>query len=441
MRVLVLHSRYRSGASGENRVVEDEVRLLRESGHEVLAWTPTPADSSLGDRARLGLSAVWSRTAAGRIERLATHFRPDVIHLHNLFPLLSPAALRAASARAPTVISLHNYRMMCLPADFLRNGQACEDCLGHVPWRGVVHRCYRGSTMASAALAGSLAGHRALGSFGRVDRFLAVSDFVRQKHVEAGVDPHRISVKRNFAWPSPQRRGPGGHYLYLGRISYEKGVSTLVDAWAADAPGPLLIAGDGPERAALEARAPAGVEFLGHVQTARVQALLAEARALILPTVCYEAAPRSVIEAMAAGVPAIASRTPAVAELVGEDRGLLVPAGNPAALGAAARLLADDRLSVELGAGAATEWSRSYSPASAVAALEAAYAEAIGSRRSAGRQPRPVSVKRASGPGERRSPQLQPGRQGELEAQAGVGTGQGQPRPPVGGVKAVVRGE
>ena len=127
----------------------------------------------------------------------------------------------------------------------------------------------------------------------------------------------------------------------------------------------MLIAGDGPERAALEARAPAGVEFLGHVDTTRVQALLAGARALVLPTVCYEAAPRSVIEAIAAGVPAIASRTPAVVELVEGDRGLLVPIGDPPALRAAAWRLAGDRLSLELGAGAAAGWSRSYSPASA----------------------------------------------------------------------------
>jgi glycosyltransferase involved in cell wall biosynthesis len=441
MRVLVLHSRYRSGASGENRVVEDEVRLLREAGHEVLAWTPTPVDGSFGDRARLGLNAVWSRRAVSRIDRLATGFRPDVIHVHNLFPLLSPAALRAASARAATVVSLHNYRMMCLPADFLRNGRPCEDCLGHLPWRGVARRCYRGSALASASLAGSLTGHRGLGSFGRVDRFLAVSDFVRRKHVEGGVDPRRIAVKRNFAWPSPQRAGPGGHYLYLGRISYEKGVSTLIDAWSKEPPGPLLIAGDGPERAALEARAPAGVEFLGHVDPARVQALLAGARALVLPTVCYEAAPRSVIEAMAAGVPAIASRTPAVAELVEGDRGLLVPIGDQAALRAAAWRLAGDRLSLELGAGAAAEWSRRYSPASAVAALEAAYAGAIESRRSAGRQPRPPAAEQAGGPDERGSPQLQTRRQTELEPQAGVGPGQGQPRPPVGGVAGVVGGE
>ena len=230
MRVLVLHSRYRSGASGENRVVEDEVRLLREAGHEVLAWTPTPVDGSFGDRARLGLNAVWSRRAVSRIDRLATGFRPDVIHVHNLFPLLSPAALRAASARAATVVSLHNYRMMCLPADFLRDGRPCEDCLGHLPWRGVAQRCYRGSALASASLAGSLTGHRGLGSFGRVDRFLAVSDFVRRNTSRAAsTPPDRRQAKLHLALTAARRPRralplPRPHLLREGRLDAHRRV-------------------------------------------------------------------------------------------------------------------------------------------------------------------------------------------------------------------------
>ncbi len=162
MRVLVLHSRYPTGtSSGENRVVDDEVELLRAAGHEVRLWSPSPEDGGGTSRLRLGARAVWSRPAVREVERLAAELRPDVVHVHNLYPLLSPAVLRTAAA--PVVMTLHNYRLLCLPATFLRDGRTCEDCLGALPWRGVVHRCYRGSAAGSASLAASLGMHRRWG--------------------------------------------------------------------------------------------------------------------------------------------------------------------------------------------------------------------------------------------------------------------------------------
>ena len=392
MRILVVHSRYQSGdASGENRVVSDEVRLLREAGHEVSAWTPEPLSHTIADRGLLGIHAIWSRAARVRIARELRRLQPQVIHAHNLFPMLSPTVLRGHPGVA-TVVSLHNYRLLCIRADFLRDGQPCEDCLGATPWRGVAHRCFRGSAIASGSLGASLSLHRALGSFGCVDRFLAVGQFVREKHLAAGFDPERLLVKRNFTWEAPLRTGPGRHYLYAGRLSPEKGVSTLIAGWS-DSLGKLVIAGDGTERATLEARAPGSVEFTGHVSPSRVQELLTDARALILPSVCYEAAPRSVIEAFAAGVPVIASDTPPVSELFGSaDCGILVAAGDPHALREAMRSLANDDRSRELGGRARERWARRHSPGLATLALESAYAEAIESaarRRSAHRNPRP----------------------------------------------------
>ena len=153
MRILVLHSRYLSGqTSGENRVVEDEVELLSEAGHDVQVWSPSPSPSpselsTLG-LARLGVGAVWSRAAVKEVRRLMRRQRTEIVHCHNLFPMLSPAVLSAAAAEgASVVMTLHNYRLFCLPATFLRDGRICEDCLGHIPWRGVMHRCYRDSTL------------------------------------------------------------------------------------------------------------------------------------------------------------------------------------------------------------------------------------------------------------------------------------------------------
>jgi glycosyltransferase involved in cell wall biosynthesis len=360
--------------------VDDEVELLRAAGHQVHLWAPVPDDSSSAARAGMAASAVWSRHAVAELRRLARELEPDVVHVHNLFPLLSPAVLRAGVA--PTVVTLHNYRLLCLPAVFLRDGRPCEDCLGRLPWRGVVHRCYRGSAAGSAALATSLGLHRAAGSFRRVGMFLAVSAFVREKHLEAGFDPDRIRVKPNFTAPLPRRRGPGEHFLFLGRLSEEKGLDRLVRLWR-DVPARLVVVGDGPERERLEALAPDTVEFRGSVPGDRVGGFLADARALVLPSICYEGAPRTVVEAYAAGVPVVANRQGALPSVVIDgDTGLLVDPGDAGAWRTALEALLVDETSERLGAGAFSAWRTGYSPEQGLADLESAYATVTASARS-----------------------------------------------------------
>ncbi len=381
MRILVLHSRYATGpSSGENRVVDDEVDLLRAGGHDVHLWSPTLDDRSTAARAGLAASAVWSRHALSELRRIARELEPDVVHVHNLFPLLSPAVLRTQVA--PTVVTLHNYRLLCLPAVFLRDGRACEDCLGKLPWRGVVHRCYRGSAAGSAALATSLGVHRAAGTFRRVGMFLAVSEFVREKHLEAGFDPDRIRVKANFTAPLPRRSGPGKDFLFLGRLSEEKGLDRLVGMWR-DVPARLVVVGDGPERARLEAMAPDTVEFRGAVPSDRVAGFLADARAIVLPSICYEGAPRTVVEAYAAGVPVVANRYGALPTVVREDEtGLLVQPNDSGSWRAALEALLVDETSERLGEGAFSAWRTGYSPEQGLADLEAAYHTVTASARS-----------------------------------------------------------
>jgi glycosyltransferase involved in cell wall biosynthesis len=381
VRILILHSRYLSGAvSGENRVVEDEARLLTDGGHQVDVWDPAPANAHGLRLMGTAAQAIWSTDATDRVRGLIRRSKADIVHCHNLFPVLSPAVLRAASGEgAAVVMTLHNYRLLCLPATFIRDGRVCEDCLGRTPWPGVVHACYRDSTLGSAALATSLSLHNAFHTFDRVTKYLAVSGFVRRKYVEAGWPDDRIEVKSNFAWENPKREGPGRYFLYLGRLSPEKGIGTLVSAWRRSA-ARLLVVGDGPAAQALREGAPANVEFRPTASPAEVPALIREARALLLPSVCYEAQPRVILEAYAAGIPVLASDLGALPEAVPPESGLLVAPGDAGAWADAVEKLLDDRESERLGQGAWRFWRDRYSPERALQNLEDAYRRAVASK-------------------------------------------------------------
>jgi glycosyltransferase involved in cell wall biosynthesis len=377
MRILILHSRYLSGwASGENSVVRDEERLLKEAGHEVVTWTPAPGPEV--SHARLGSRAIWSPAALRHVRDMIGQHRPQILHCHNLFPMLSPAVLRAArDGDSRVVITLHNYRMFCLPATCFRDGEICELCLGKVPWRGIVYRCYRGSLPGSAALAASLTLHKAIGSFDQVSQFLPVSRFVFDKHVQAGLASDKMFIKPNFCWPQSRRAGAGEYFLYVGRLSREKDVRTLLEAWRSIR-APLILAGDGPDRHALQAVAPAEVVFRGKVDPNEVTQLLTGARALIVPSRWYEGAPRSVIEAYAAGVPVIATRFGALPEIVEHGvSGLLVPPGGTDGWVEAVETLMDATTAARLGEGAFDRWARLHSPDSGLEGLERAYRAAL----------------------------------------------------------------
>lgn len=378
MRVLIVHSKYLSGdASGENRVVEDEALLLARGGHTVHLWQPSPRHVSGLGLLRTATDAIWSSEAVRRLTEAIKSVGPDIIHCHNLFPRLSPAVLRTAAGRGiPVVMTLHNYRLMCLPATFLRDGRICEDCLRRSPWPGVLHACYRGSHLGSSVMGLALAAHRALKTFDHATLFLAVSPFVRDKYIEGGLSADRIFVKSNFAWSSPRREGSGDYFLFLGRLSPEKGLATLFAAWRrVDAE--LLVVGDGPEGHRLRALAPAGIELRGSVPFAEVPALLRRARALVLPSISYEAQPRVVLEAYAAGVPVLASRIGGLPDTVLDGgSGLLLPPGDVSAWAEAAGQMLNDADAKRLGEGAYRLWEERYSPEEGLAALEDAYANA-----------------------------------------------------------------
>jgi glycosyltransferase involved in cell wall biosynthesis len=296
------------------------------------------------DRLTLAKDTVWNASAYRELTALIRRERPEVVHFHNTLPLVSPAGYYAARAEGvPVIQTLHNYRLLCPVALLFRDGRVCEDCMGKaVPWPGVVHRCYRGSRAASGVIATMLTVHRALGTWTEmVDVYVALTEFARNKFIEGGLPAGKIVVKPNFVYPDPgPGEGRGGYALFVGRLSPEKGVGTLLAAWERlDRRIPLKVVGDGPLRKQV---AEAGnrhswVEYLGYRQAEEVHALLKEASVLVFPSEWYEGFSRVAAEAFATATPIIASDIGSAAELVEHGHtGLRFRPGDPEDLAAQA---------------------------------------------------------------------------------------------------------
>ncbi|ODU50257.1 MAG: transferase [Thiobacillus sp. SCN 63-374] len=328
-RVLVVHNAYQH-RGGEDSVVEAEVALLRSHGHEVEIYFRSNGDVAGMSSLALTRNTLWSDRTPHELTGLIRRFQPDVIHAHNTFPLISPSLYWAAErAGVPAVQTLHNFRLMCLNALFLRDGTVCEDCMGKLPWRGVARACYRGSHAASAALAGMLALHRGLGTYrNKVARYIALNEFCRGKFIEGGLPAERVVVKPNFvdfAAPEPALRAG---LLFVGRLSPEKGVATLAGAMARLPNAVLRVAGDGPEAGLLDG--VTSVTCLGSLRGEMVCQEMNRAMALVVPSIWYENFPRTIVEAFACGLPVIASRIGALADIMRDgETGLLFDPGNP----------------------------------------------------------------------------------------------------------------
>lgn len=386
MRVLVVHNRYRSAQpSGENVVVDQQVDLLRDAGHDVELYSRSSDDIAelpLAGRAMVPVRSLWSRYDARALAERLGRSRPDLIHVHNTFPLISPSVLRAAAgARVPVVATLHNFRLMCANALLQRDGRPCEDCVGGRAWHGVRHGCYRGSAAASVPLAAGIEMHRRLGTWTRgVTTFVAPSRFVKSRYEADGYDPDRIVVKpTGVPHRGPVRSGPGGPFVFLGRLAPEKGVADLLAAWRPEF-GRLVIAGDGPLRAEVEQAAAADptISYRGVLSWEQCMELVSTARAVVVPPRWYEAYGMVVVEAFAHGVPVVAARIGAIAELVEHDvNGLAVEPGEVGQLAEALRRMTDPALSERYGAGARASYLGRFTPAQDLAATERLYADTI----------------------------------------------------------------
>ncbi len=332
MRILQLHNLYKI-PGGEDVVVQAEKTLLENYGHEVVLLQANNDNiTNFFSQTMTALNTVYSFSAKKRVQAEIAKFQPDVVHVHNFFPLWSPAVYDACQeARVPVLQTLHNYRLFCAGAFFFRDEKVCEDCLGKFfPWPGVVHRCYRGSRVGSAVLATMQAVHRVRGTWKeRVNLYIALTEFARHKFIEAGLPADKIVLKPNFLLSNPKLQETKENYaLFVGRLSPEKGIDTMLAAWGLKALNglgqkiPLKIVGDGPlaDQVAMAAQEIPGVEWLGRQPQEQVQKLMQNAKMLVFPSVWYEGFPMVIVEAYAVGLPVVASNLGSLSSLISPGR-------------------------------------------------------------------------------------------------------------------------
>ncbi|MEV7181262.1 glycosyltransferase [Kitasatospora sp. NPDC093679] len=394
MHVLVVHNRYASAQpSGENKVVDQEVELLREAGHRVEVFERRSDDiatRSLPGKVAVPLLVPWNPAVRAELAARLRADRPDVVHVHNVFPLLSPAVLAAcADTGVPAVATLHNYTQICPPGTLQRDGRPCTECVGATPLPAVRHGCYRNSRLATVPLAVSLAVNRRRWWSG-VERFLCISAAQRDVLSRAGLPAERLAVKHNFV-PDPGscRRGDGEHLLYLGRLAEAKGVRLLMAAWdgiAADGGVgvPLVVAGAGPLEREVTAWAAGrdDVRYVGLYDRDRCRQAVARSVAVVAPSTWLEAFGLVVVEAMAAGVPAVAAGHGAFVELVQDGvTGLLHRPGDAASLASCLRrITADPAGNRQMGRTARHRYDQAFSPAVGLERLVEEYRTAVAGR-------------------------------------------------------------
>ena len=330
MKIIIVHNHYRQ-PGGEDVVFEQERELLRRNGHEVQVYCRSNRDvESYSGVKRLALlqESIWSRHAYRDFSELLRRERPNVVHVHNTWVMISPSIYVACrDAGVPVVQTFHNYRLMCPAGTFFRNGRTCEECVDHGQWRSVFHGCYRNSRPTTAAKVLMLAVHRARHTWTDcIDCYIVLSQFSRDKFLKGGLPAEKLFIKSNFVHPDPGVDVDRANYaLFIGRLSPEKRVSTVLLAWSKlTSPIQLFIIGGGPEAPRLHREAQllglTKVKFQGYLPRDQGLAYMRRARFLVFPSEWYENFPVTIAEAFACGVPVICSRMGAMQEIVDDGR-------------------------------------------------------------------------------------------------------------------------
>jgi glycosyltransferase involved in cell wall biosynthesis len=389
VRILKLHNLQfaRGGADAHH---ERETIELTRRGHTVETQYVDNHQIELIGRPRAAVRCIWNREATQLVRAVHKRFQPDLVHVHEAYPLMSPAVMIQANRLGLGVVATsHAWRYNCANSILFRDGAVCEDCVGRrVKYPAVLHRCYHDSVIGSAAMAGSLAVHRRLGTFSRyVHRWLALTPFMRERLMAEGIPADHIVVKPSAAPdPGPPLSDRDDYLLFAGRLIPEKGVDTLLQAWQRTTTAArLVIAGDGPlmplvsEAAARDSR----IDVRGWVDHVTVAALLARAIALLLPSEWYEGLPSLMSESYAAGTPIIGSDVGNFSDYIAPDRtGMLFRNGDPASLAQAIDSYVVNPARVRrFQAGAREMYDRQLNLDHAIDILESVYADAVRLRR------------------------------------------------------------
>ncbi|MCC6148057.1 MAG: glycosyltransferase family 4 protein [Anaerolineaceae bacterium] len=335
MRILTVHNRYLLGG-GEDVSHLAEVALLRSFGHLVDEMVEDNRRIAGLGRIKTALRTIWSHETYCRTREILKETPYDILLVQNFFPLISPSVYYAAAREGVPVIQfIRNYRLVCLNAYLLRKDRICEDCVGRtIPWPGVYHACYRESHSASLVVAAMLAVHRFLNTWNRkVQRYVVLTKLAKEKLIAGGISSDKIAIRPNYIYPDPGiGNGEGQYALFVGRLSLEKGVKTLLDAWAKmPRDKKLILVGDGPLSEAVRERArlQPNLETTGTLTQEVTQKMIRQAKFVVFPSTWYEGMPRTIIEAFAAGTPVIASNLGAMAGMVEHGKnGFLFPAGD-----------------------------------------------------------------------------------------------------------------
>jgi glycosyltransferase involved in cell wall biosynthesis len=384
MKVLLIHNYYQL-TGGEDAVFANEMALLKKNGHDVFIYTVDNASiTTVFAKLCLLFNITFSFSQYRKVKKTLQTELPAVVHVHNYFPLISPAVFYACKKSGiPVVHTLHNYRAICPTALLMHDGKINETSLKGSTWWTVTKRVYRNSFIGSLALACMAELHKLLGTWQtKVDGFIALTEFSRQKYIEAGWPAEKILVKPNFIEDpfdtATTLRKVGGYALYVGRLSEEKGINILLDAWTS-VDLPLKVIGDGPLKSSVESNALASVVYLGLKKKDEVLALIKNADFIIMPSTWYETFGMVIIEAFACGTPVLASRLGSLQTIIVDDvTGLHFEAGNPVDLAEKAQWMVDNPAVVkQMGANARKEYLAKYTPEKNLTLLMDIYQQAI----------------------------------------------------------------
>jgi glycosyltransferase involved in cell wall biosynthesis len=385
VKILVVYNRYRHRVHGEEVVVDSQLRLLREHGIDVSLHVRSSEGLEDAGWKKLvaGMASIYNPASRRRLSQEIATLRPDVIHVHNLYPWVSPSALIAAKrAGVPVVMTIHHYGLTCPVLTHFRAGRPCTDCITASEFSCVRHNC-RGSVAESSLYALRTAVARRMRWFmDNVSVFIALSDFSRRQLVSAGFPADRIVVRPNMLNPltgeaANPGRSSGDYIAYVGRITFEKGVDLLCDA-ATQANLPLRVAGDVCGWPELPAKYANAIEFAGILRDEALLAFYRNARFIVVPSRWWEVCPLVVLEAMHLGVPVLAARSGGLPEMIEDEiSGLLFESGNVGALvNQMQRLWNDAPLRSRLVAAARIRVAEKYSTAPYICDLISIYSRA-----------------------------------------------------------------